>query len=94
MNDHARGRLTTYYMKVQSGRVRGELYTLTYVAGHLVVQVTASRWISIAKRLTLIPAAAITRCTSRSAHHHSPKTIKRKSLATSPAVQIDSPSPH
>ena len=45
------GRLITYYMQIRGGRFRGfELYALTYVVGHLVVQVTASRWLSLAKR--------------------------------------------
>lgn len=50
------GRYTTHYAKINTGRFKGfELYIFTYVVGFLVLQLTATRWASIAKRPAFMP---------------------------------------
>ncbi|HXC42633.1 MAG TPA: hypothetical protein VNY51_03810 [Candidatus Dormibacteraeota bacterium] len=50
------GKLTTYYAQIRSGRFRGfELYMMTFVVGHLIIQVSASHWASLAKRPKFSP---------------------------------------
>lgn len=50
------GRYSTIYAKIGDGRFKGfELYIFTYVAGFLALQLSASRWTSIAKKPLSIP---------------------------------------
>jgi len=50
------GRFTAHYMKIHDGRYKGfQLYSFTYLIGALVLQLTASRWMSIAKRPNFTP---------------------------------------
>lgn len=44
------GRFTTHYVRIENGRFKGfQFYAFTLFVGALVLQVTASRWVSIAK---------------------------------------------
>jgi hypothetical protein len=54
--EHLSGRFSTHYAKLHGRPFRGfELYIFTYVAGFLALQVTASRWASIAKQPKFTP---------------------------------------